>query len=292
MLYDNEKIMVSICILTYNHSKYIRKSLDSIIDQKVQFCFEILIHDDASTDRTSDIIKEYENIYPEIIKPIYQKNNKFSIEGGGMNIRYNFPRAKGKYIAMCEGDDYWIDPLKLQKQVDFLEENSDFVLCFHPCTFLIEKDQSEDQLVEQSLESIDYDYTVFNLLSKWNIPTASLVFRNTIDQYPKWFSEVASGDIALVMLLFEKGKFKLLKERMSVYRISGNGVSQFHSGYRMIHYRALLYSKLNEFFNYMHEKEIYDALDSIYNEFSDKPKSELKISLGERILKRSKKYFK
>ena len=128
-------------------------------------------------------------------------------------------------------------------------------------------------------------------MTKWNIPTASLVFRKTIDSFPDWFTEVASGDIALVMLLYEKGKFKLMKDRMSVYRISGNGVSQFHSGYKMIHYRAVLYSKLNEYFNYRYEREIYDALDNIMNEFSGKSKTEQKKSLGDRIFKRSKKFF-
>jgi glycosyltransferase involved in cell wall biosynthesis len=287
---------VSISVITYQHSKYIEKCLDGLLNQQTDFEFEILLSEDDSLDDTRDKCIKYAEKYPRNIRLFLQnRENNIAINGsptGRFSFMYNYSQSNGEFFAMCEGDDYWTDPLKLQKQVDFLKKNSDFVLCFHPCTFLIEKDQSEDQLVEQSLNSIDYEYSVYNLLSKWNIPTASLVFRKTINSFPEWFTEVASGDIALVMLLSEKGKFKLLKEWMSVYRISGKGVSQDHSGYRMIHFRAVLYSKLNEFFNYRHEKEIYDALDSIYNEFSDKPKSELKLSLGERILKRSKKYFK
>ena len=94
--------------------------LDGFMMQQTNFAFEVLIHDDASTDGTTEIIKEYEAKYPEIIKPIYEEENQW-VKGRRGSAVFNFPRAKGKYIAMCEGDDYWTDPLKLQKQVDFLE---------------------------------------------------------------------------------------------------------------------------------------------------------------------------
>lgn len=110
--------MVSICCLAYNHVPYIRKCLENFMMQKTNFPFEVLIHDDASTDKTADIIGEYEAKYPNIIKPIYQTENQYS-KGVGVTRVYQFPRVKGKYIAMCEGDDYLTDPLKLQKQVDF-----------------------------------------------------------------------------------------------------------------------------------------------------------------------------
>lgn len=112
--------LVSICCITYNHEKYIQQCLEGFLIQKTTFPFEILIHDDASTDRTADIIREYETKYPDIIKPIYQTENQYS-KGVFISATYNWSRAKGKYIALCEGDDYWIDPMKLQKQVDFLE---------------------------------------------------------------------------------------------------------------------------------------------------------------------------
>ncbi|MFK2238497.1 glycosyltransferase family 2 protein [Bacteroides fragilis] len=107
--------LVSIFCITYNHSSYIRQCLDGFLIQKTNFPFEVLIHDDASTDDTAGIIKEYEAKYPDIIKPIYQVENQYS-KGLDINIVYNLPRARGKYIAMCEGDDYWIDPLKLQNK--------------------------------------------------------------------------------------------------------------------------------------------------------------------------------
>ncbi|WP_455508880.1 glycosyltransferase [Butyricimonas paravirosa] len=121
--------LVSIDCITYNQAPYIRQCLDGFLMQKTDFLFEILVHDDASTDGTSDIIREYEMNYPDLIKPIYQKENQYS-KGIGISATFQFPRAKGKYIAMCEGDDYWIDPLKLQKQVDFLEKNSSYGMIF------------------------------------------------------------------------------------------------------------------------------------------------------------------
>lgn len=125
-----EDILVSISILTFNHSSYIKECLDGILMQKTSFKFEILIHDDASTDGTEQIIKNYCKKYPDIIKPLYEKENQW-VKGKRGSVVFNFPRAKGKYIALCEGDDYWTDPYKLQKQVDFLEKNEDFGSCFH-----------------------------------------------------------------------------------------------------------------------------------------------------------------
>ena len=102
----NDNITVSICCVTYNHEKYIEQALKSFLEQKVDFKYEILIHDDASTDKTADIIRKYEKLFPDIIKPIYQSVNQYSIGITNVTQRYNFPRAKGKYIAICEGDDY------------------------------------------------------------------------------------------------------------------------------------------------------------------------------------------
>jgi glycosyltransferase involved in cell wall biosynthesis len=121
--------LVSICCITYNHEKYIQQCLEGFLIQKTTFLFEILIHDDASTDRTADIIREYETKYPDIIKPIYQTENQYS-KGVIVSAVYNWPRAKGKYIALCEGDDYWIDSYKLQKQVDFMEANPEYGLVY------------------------------------------------------------------------------------------------------------------------------------------------------------------
>ena len=116
-----EAPLVSICCLTYNHVPFIRKCLDGFLMQQTDFPIEILIHDDCSTDGTTEIIRQYEAKYPELIFPLYEEENQYSRGGAGKMDLYNYRRARGKYIAYCEGDDYWTDPLKLQKQVDFLE---------------------------------------------------------------------------------------------------------------------------------------------------------------------------
>lgn len=124
-----KEITVSINCITYNHENYIADAIEGFLMQKTDFPIEILIHDDASTDRTAEIIKGYEVKHPDLIKPIYQTENQYS-KGRGVG-RFNRERAKGKYLAICEGDDYWIDPYKLQKQVDYMEANPECSLCVH-----------------------------------------------------------------------------------------------------------------------------------------------------------------
>lgn len=126
---ENSTPLVSVLTLTYNHESYIKQCLEGILMQKTNFVFEILIHDDASTDKTAQIIKEYESKFSGILKPIYQRENQHE-KKVGIDRTFQYPRARGKYIAICEGDDYWTDPLKLQKQVDFLENNEEYGLVF------------------------------------------------------------------------------------------------------------------------------------------------------------------
>lgn len=119
----NDNILVSVVCDVYNHEPYLRQCFDGFVMQKTNFKFEVLVHDDASTDKSAEIIIEYTNKYPDIFKPIIQKENQYS-KGVGIWKIYQFPRVKGKYVAFCEGDDYWIDPLKLQKQVTAIESDS------------------------------------------------------------------------------------------------------------------------------------------------------------------------
>lgn len=122
--------MVSVICLAYNHEKYIRETLEGFVSQKTNFPFEVIIHDDASKDKTADIIREYEKKYPDIIKPVYQIQNQYS-QGTNIYKEFVLPQMSGKYVAFCEGDDYWSDPYKLQKQVDVMEENPDCSLGVH-----------------------------------------------------------------------------------------------------------------------------------------------------------------
>ena len=122
--------LVSICCITYNHAPYIKECIEGFLMQKTTFPIEILIHDDCSTDGTTEIIKDYEKQYPDLIFPLYEEENQYQ-KGKASEIDfYNYKRARGKYIAYCEGDDYWTDPLKLTKQVLFMEENPEIPCCF------------------------------------------------------------------------------------------------------------------------------------------------------------------
>src|SRR5699024_4878444 len=130
-LRSSKENKVSISCITYNHENYIRDTLDGFLMQETEFPFEILIHDDASTDKTPQIIKEYQSRYPNLFNPIYQSENQLSKGGISPNLEFNYPRATGKYIALCDGDDYWTNPYKLEKQVQFLERNEKFVGVTH-----------------------------------------------------------------------------------------------------------------------------------------------------------------
>lgn len=221
----NSEVLVSICCITYNHAPYIRQCLDGFVMQKTNFQYEILIHDDASTDGTADIIREYESKYPGLIKPIYQIENQYS-KGKNISATYNWPRAIGKYIAQCEGDDYWTDPLKLQKQVDFLESHPEYSMCFHRAEIKIQGvDRSKCGARCEYVQ--DKEYSATDLFAEWIVPTASIVYdRQRVNQYsikhPKWATR---GDIILVLKCAHVGKVWGMSDKMSVYRMQPNSVS-------------------------------------------------------------------
>lgn len=209
--------IVSIICCTYNHDKYIRQSLEGFVKQKTSFNFEVLIHDDASTDSTAQIIKEFENKYPNIIKPIYQKENQYS-KGVDILQTYLYPQAKGKYIAFCEGDDYWTDPLKLQKQVDILEKNSNIGLCYTKIRKYIQENKKNGSVWGGN-------YTDFNdLLISNTIPTLSCLVRK--DLVLKYLEDIQPhkkswkmGDYPMWLWISYNSNIFFLPEITGVYRV-------------------------------------------------------------------------
>lgn len=217
--FANMEPLVSICCLTFNHEPYIRQCLEGFIMQKTNFKFEILIHDDASIDNTATIIREYEAKYAELIKPIYQKENQYS-KGISISLLNQFPRAKGKYIALCEGDDYWTDPYKLQKQVDFLETNPDYVLAFHNRQVM----DINGDIKNISLGEVEKSISRNRMISTF-IPTLTMVFRNNIHEiYEKDFSDVFSGDVLIRSILSTKGSAYFFPFTGAVYRQHSGGI--------------------------------------------------------------------
>lgn len=211
--------LVSIICNTYNHASFIRDALEGFLMQTCSFPFEILIHDDASTDSTADIIREYEKQYPDILKPIYQTENQWSKKGNTVTALQR-SRALGKYIALCEGDDYWTDPLKLQKQVDFLENHPEYALCFHKSAILnLTKDTWKSRIFQHLKQK---EYSGDEILLTWSVPTASIMYRSLlvekINAIPKT-EGILYFDIVILLTIAEHGKLYCLGDTMSVYRV-------------------------------------------------------------------------
>ncbi len=211
--------LVSVCCISYNHEKFIRQCLDGFIMQKTNFKFEVIIHDDASTDRTAEIIKEYQEKHPDIIKPIFQVENQYS-KNTPILKTIVYPQVKGKYVAICEGDDYWTDPDKLQKQVDFLEANPDYSICFHPVKIIYE-DVNKKSTLYPSNKFLKQDLTLEKLLGVNFIQTNSVMYRWLLkkgepdDKLP---GGIMPGDWYLNLLHAKEGKIGFLEDVMSVYR--------------------------------------------------------------------------
>lgn len=218
---DNQ-IIVSIKCLVYNHAPYIRQCLDGFVMQKTNFRFEAIVHDDASTDGTQDIIREYEKKYPDIIKPIYEVENQYR-KGTLRAIMDNAVSESSKYIAICEGDDYWTDPYKLQKQVDFLEGHSEYTMTCHRVKCFSESDQKfirEDYCYEKSqdirVKDIIYRTGLF-------IPTCSIIYRKEVkDNYPDYCTKCLVGDYPLQIMCAMKGKTYYFNDLMGIYRVNNN----------------------------------------------------------------------
>ena len=219
-----KEIMVSIICNTYNQENYIRDALDSFLMQKTNFAFEVLVHDDASTDNTPNIIREYEEKYPDIVKPIYQKENQYS-QRIGITLNYQLPRAKGKYLAWCEGDDYWTDPNKLQKQVDILEKNPDIDICTHSANMI---DSTTGQIIEKIApisknHVLSFKEVIARGKSSVYVATSSILLRAKVFSYSYSFYKTCLIDYTIQLLGSIKGGMYFLNDNMSVYRFLSKG---------------------------------------------------------------------
>lgn len=215
-------IKVSIICTAYNHEKYIKNALDGFLKQKTSFEYEVLIHDDASTDNTATIIREYEKKYPQIIRPIYQVENQYS-KGVKILKKYLYPRVKGKYIALCEGDDYWTDEFKLQKQYELMENNPEIDGCAHA----VEKRSALDDTIKgyirpaNKTEIIPVDKIIEG--GGEFIGTNSIMFRTEVLHFNYMFSQVLSLDYVTQISISLRGGLLYIDDCMSVYRVMAQG---------------------------------------------------------------------
>ena len=215
--------MVSIVCNVYNHEKYIRQTLEGFVSQQTTFPFEVLVHDDASTDHSADIIREYEAKYPDIIKPICQTVNQFS-QKVPINATFQIPRITGKYVATCEGDDYWTDPLKLQKQFDFMEANPEYSLCTCSVVWL---DMRTNTQTNQCATVEDKDVSLEDIIleTKGRIFQFASFFmkKDVFCVRSEWMRHFGVGDTPLAMHAALQGKVRMLADCMAVYRNHAEG---------------------------------------------------------------------
>lgn len=223
----SENPVVSVICHCYNHEAFIESCLDGILNQITDFPFEIIVHDDASTDSTADILRQYQARFPGVIKPIYQNKNQYS--QGARPLEFSLPVAKGEFIALCEADDYWISKDKLQVQVNRLRERPDLVMCFHNAIRINEEGEFLGMMNPCSSREISQA----NLSASPFIPTLTRMFRN--HGYP-WMSLQNTpivNDICLTAYLSQFGGAEYLGNALlSVYRIHGGGVWSLYDKFR------------------------------------------------------------
>ena len=209
---------VSIIMLTYNHEKFIAAAIEGVLVQQANFSFELIVANDHSTDYTEAIVETYRGKSPAIIKGFCNKKNL----GPRFNFIKAYSRAAGEYIALCEGDDYWRDPGKLQQQVDFLEYNKDFILSFHDIEMIDEEGKPMDDQRQPPESKRDFDRN--GLLGSY-IPTPTIVFRNILKTLPAAFEKTDNGDALLQALLTRRGKAKYFAGiQPAVVRVHGGGI--------------------------------------------------------------------
>lgn len=286
--------LVAIHCIAYNQDKYIRDALEGFVMQKTDFPFVAIVHDDASTDNTANIIREYAEKYPDIIKPIYETENQYSKPGQplGELMMQAINKTGAKYVAYCEGDDYWTDPLKLQKQVNFLESHPDYsMVCCNADNYI----QTEERLIKcQFIKKGSFDTNY--LIIQNNIDTCSTMLRrDLLNSYYKetrlHSSGLSFGDYQLWLYMSLLGKCMYLSDIMCVYRICPSGVSKMkhdaqrikwmHSRLKVLDYFVNNYNIDNEaktkaYFNfyrhwaffaaYHRDNEIYERARKFYSE--------------------------
>lgn len=207
--------LVSCHIITYNQKDFVRQCIDGVLMQETTFDYELVIGDDFSTDGTRELILEYANNYPNKIQ-LNLRNKRGKGVPGKENFLTTLALCKNKYVSLCDGDDYWTDPHKLQKQVDFLEANPDYAICAHNVQILSQNGTVKSEIKKSVIENA----TIGDLANGMSIYTPSCVFRNGLfGELPSWFIDCPVGDYALHMLNAQYGKIKILPDIMAVYRL-------------------------------------------------------------------------
>ncbi len=262
-----EKPLVSVCCVTYNQQRYIREAIESFLMQETDFPFEIIIHDDASTDNTSNIVKEYAEKYPHIIKAIFQKENQYSQGEKILPILYK--SSLGDYIAICEGDDYWIDPQKLQIQATKMKEHPECHISFHAVKETV---NDEDESLNPCPRSKHYDkeqvFDVSTVLAGGGsfMQTPSIMLnRDVLEIFPHFYYTAPAGDYIIQFLGSLNGGALYINQVLAVYRVGADGSwrKSIEDPDKYIKFQTEWvdsYLTINKYYDCKYEKEIYEVL--------------------------------
>ncbi len=264
--YYNKEFYVSICMITYNHEKYIQQAIEGILNQQTNFKIQLVIGEDCSTDKTKEICIKYKQKHHKTIKLILHKKNI----GMNNNFLSTLNLCEGKYIALCEGDDFWTDPLKLQKQIDFLESNPDYVICFHPVN--IKYEEIKKSVKQYHCLYNQKDFFTFNDLIEYSnfIHTPSVVYRNKLlDAFPDWCFTSPACDFPLYCLITKENevnnrKIGIIKEYMATYRVHIGGVWSSTKRIIQIKNTIIMYLELANNFNLFKNKYWIKTISKIY----------------------------
>lgn len=244
-----ETIKVSVCCTTYNQEDYIAEAIESFLMQKTTFAYEIIIHDDASTDRTAEIIKGYAKKFPDKITAILQKENQYSKQVKIGNT-FIYPIAKGKYYASCEGDDYWTDSYKLQKQYEYMESHPECTMCIHNA-YIVTEDKSIT-FVSNPISKVECDFGIEEAIMGVGIRVATNSFFCRADilkgEYPQFVKIAPAGDYVRPILMALNGSIHYMPEKMSAHRMLAKNSfsSTMGSGKESTARWTFFYDKLEE----------------------------------------------
>jgi glycosyltransferase involved in cell wall biosynthesis len=269
--------LVSVCVITYNHLSYIRQSLESVAMQKINFDMELIIADDCSKDGTSQVVENFLETYKGTVNYLKREKNF----GAADNFIDMLSRAKGKYVAYMEGDDYWSNPEKLQMQIDFLEKNQSISLSSHN-SIILNKDGSTllfNRDKRYSSGPHDAIYTAEDYIVRDFFHSSAIVYRKSaLPDFPDWYKNSFGGDYFLVLFLGMHGDFHYINEPLSVYRIHDNSISTYSSRYEIFKNFDLHFKKFDEYSGFRYHKKLAGKIFSFrYNFFYYHPNYFTKI---------------
>ncbi len=276
-------------MITYNHENFIQEAIEGVLMQVTSFKYQLIIGEDFSTDETWSICNQYAQKYPDIIKLLPSAKNL----GMMPNFIRTIEACKSKYIALCEGDDYWTDPNKLQRQVDFFDKNTDYSICFHPVKIKQNNSIIADNITREVSTDTSFDDLVFGNY----IHTPSVMYRGTVT-LPNWLSSVMLGDYSFHLLYAKLGKVKKLTDPMAIYRLHDGGVFSNHrswTGKKKLNHRRSQIHLFQTFADHFKEKEFHKkaimAKTKLRDEFKNQGLDKEQVSLEKEILRNNIGYL-